>query len=109
MRGSVLIYRYNCSIVCMLQLSGQYELLNYSEHGTTVDNVLYSCDFSVKTPIKPVSTKAGSGGRRHLPLPLTKHADTTASEDKYTIKAHAYKVLTDCFYSATIIHSFWVF
>lgn len=27
----------------------QYELLNYSEHGTTVDNVLYSCDFSEKT------------------------------------------------------------
>ncbi|XP_048853863.1 PHD finger protein 12-like isoform X2 [Brienomyrus brachyistius] len=27
-----------------------YELLNYSEHGTTVDNVLYSCDFSEKTP-----------------------------------------------------------
>uniref|UniRef100_A0A3P9AVR2 PHD finger protein 12 n=1 Tax=Maylandia zebra TaxID=106582 RepID=A0A3P9AVR2_9CICH len=26
-----------------------YELLNYSEHGTTVDNVLYSCDFSEKT------------------------------------------------------------
>ncbi|XP_056230830.1 PHD finger protein 12 [Seriola aureovittata] len=25
-----------------------YELLNYSEHGTTVDNVLYSCDFSEK-------------------------------------------------------------
>ncbi|XP_029105296.1 PHD finger protein 12-like isoform X2 [Scleropages formosus] len=26
-----------------------YELLNYSEHGTMVDNVLYSCDFSEKT------------------------------------------------------------
>lgn len=31
-----------------------YELLNYSEHGTTVDNVLYSCDFSEKaTPTPP--------------------------------------------------------
>lgn len=30
-----------------------YELLNYSEHGTTVDNVLYSCDFSEKTPPTP--------------------------------------------------------
>uniref|UniRef100_A0A672R120 PHD finger protein 12 n=1 Tax=Sinocyclocheilus grahami TaxID=75366 RepID=A0A672R120_SINGR len=28
-----------------------YELLNYSEHGTTVDNVLYSCDFSDKPNI----------------------------------------------------------
>ncbi|KAG1705474.1 PHD finger protein 12 [Nymphon striatum] len=30
-----------------------YELLNYSEHGTTVDNVLYSCDFSDKKPPAP--------------------------------------------------------
>ncbi|XP_033123294.1 PHD finger protein 12-like isoform X2 [Anneissia japonica] len=30
------------------EVSRQYELLNYSEHGTTVDNVLYSCDFSEK-------------------------------------------------------------
>uniref|UniRef100_A0A8C1ZSK9 PHD finger protein 12 n=1 Tax=Cyprinus carpio TaxID=7962 RepID=A0A8C1ZSK9_CYPCA len=31
----------------------QYELLNYSEHGTTVDNVLYSCDFSEKMSQSP--------------------------------------------------------
>uniref|UniRef100_T1J2P5 PHD finger protein 12 n=1 Tax=Strigamia maritima TaxID=126957 RepID=T1J2P5_STRMM len=30
-----------------------YELLNYSEHGTTVDNVLYSCDFSEKNLATP--------------------------------------------------------
>uniref|UniRef100_A0A8C8S1M9 PHD finger protein 12 n=1 Tax=Pelusios castaneus TaxID=367368 RepID=A0A8C8S1M9_9SAUR len=36
-----------------------YELLNYSEHGTTVDNVLYSCDFSEKaTPTPPSSVVA---------------------------------------------------
>ena len=29
-------------------MSKQYELINYSEHGTYVDNVLYSCDFSDK-------------------------------------------------------------
>ncbi|KAJ7995867.1 hypothetical protein DPEC_G00231170 [Dallia pectoralis] len=34
----------------------QYELLNYSEHGTTVDNVLYSCDFSEKTSPSPASS-----------------------------------------------------
>ncbi|KAG5284547.1 hypothetical protein AALO_G00027870 [Alosa alosa] len=34
----------------------QYELLNYSEHGTTVDNVLYSCDFSEKTHPSPASS-----------------------------------------------------
>lgn len=33
-----------------------YELLNYSEHGTTVDNVLYSCDFSEKTTPTPPSS-----------------------------------------------------
>ncbi|KAM4702390.1 PHD finger protein 12 [Discoglossus pictus] len=33
-----------------------YELLNYSEHGTTVDNVLYSCDFSEKTLPTPPSS-----------------------------------------------------
>uniref|UniRef100_A0A8C1JKL2 PHD finger protein 12 n=1 Tax=Cyprinus carpio TaxID=7962 RepID=A0A8C1JKL2_CYPCA len=33
----------------------QYELLNYSEHGTTVDNVLYSCDFSEKMNQSPSS------------------------------------------------------
>ncbi|XP_030254426.1 PHD finger protein 12 isoform X2 [Sparus aurata] len=32
-----------------------YELLNYSEHGTTVDNVLYSCDFSEKASASPPS------------------------------------------------------
>lgn len=30
------------------EVTKHYELLNYSEHGTTVDNVLYSCDFSDK-------------------------------------------------------------
>ncbi|XP_030648430.1 PHD finger protein 12 [Chanos chanos] len=34
----------------------QYELLNYSEHGTTVDNVLYSCDFSEKSSPSPSSS-----------------------------------------------------
>ncbi|KAK6296062.1 hypothetical protein J4Q44_G00337750 [Coregonus suidteri] len=32
-----------------------YELLNYSEHGTTVDNVLYSCDFSEKASPSPAN------------------------------------------------------
>lgn len=29
----------------MLQETKYYELLNYSEYGTVVDNVLYSCDY----------------------------------------------------------------
>ncbi|CAG2122296.1 unnamed protein product, partial [Medioppia subpectinata] len=35
------------------ETSRNYELINYSEHGTTVDNVLYSCDFSDKRVHNP--------------------------------------------------------
>ncbi|ESP00983.1 hypothetical protein LOTGIDRAFT_238397 [Lottia gigantea] len=35
------------------EMTRHYELLNYSEHGTTVDNVLYSCDFSDKPSTTP--------------------------------------------------------
>ena len=31
-------------------MSQEYELINYSEHGSVVDGVLYSCDFSDKSP-----------------------------------------------------------
>lgn len=41
--------------VCPVQNTKHYELLNYSEHGTTVDNVLYSCDFSEKASPSPPS------------------------------------------------------
>lgn len=49
-----------CSLLSPpLQNTKHYELLNYSEHGTTVDNVLYSCDFSEKmTPTPPSSIVA---------------------------------------------------
>jgi len=40
----------------VVQMSRMYELLNYSEHGTTVDNVLYSCDFSEKRSSTPQAT-----------------------------------------------------
>lgn len=30
----------------MLQTTKRFELLNYSEYGTIVDNVLYSCDYT---------------------------------------------------------------
>ncbi|KAI7800577.1 PHD finger protein 12 [Triplophysa rosa] len=51
-----------------------YELLNYSEHGTTVDNVLYSCDFSDKPNVSSPSTLASKiqnrikGNRSRKPL-----------------------------------------
>lgn len=40
------------------QETRQYELLNYSEHGTIVDNVLYSCDFSEKPKQHVTSSNA---------------------------------------------------
>lgn len=46
----------------MLQATGDYELINYSEHGLIVDGVLYSCDFSDK------KTREGSPTG---PTPLT--------------------------------------
>ncbi|XP_046385896.1 PHD finger protein 12 [Ischnura elegans] len=47
------------------EITKHYELINYSEHGTTVDNVLYSCDFSEKPPVsseKPQKTLISKGG-----------------------------------------------
>ena len=46
------------------QVSQHYELMNYSEHGTTVDNVLYSCDFSEKslTPAGSALSRLRRGG-----------------------------------------------
>jgi hypothetical protein len=34
------------------QETGEYELLNYSDHGSVVDGVLYSCDFSDKGSVE---------------------------------------------------------
>lgn len=65
------------NVFCMLQSSRHYELLNYSEHGTTVDNVLYSCDFSEKVQNSPppsqvvaqvrkvIKRQAGKGSKRN--------------------------------------------
>lgn len=33
------------------KVTGEYELLNYSDHGSVVDGVLYSCDFSDKVTV----------------------------------------------------------
>ena len=41
-------------------MSQEYELINYSEHGTVVDGVLYSCDFSDKVSSSSTSTSASA-------------------------------------------------
>lgn len=46
-------------------MTKHYELLNYSEHGTTVDNVLYSCDFSEK-PSVAMTTSSLVQAVRHV-------------------------------------------
>lgn len=54
------------------EISKHYELLNYSEHGTTVDNVLYSCDFSDKrTTATGGSGLCGQATARSHPPPRT--------------------------------------
>ncbi|XP_068678746.1 PHD finger protein 12-like isoform X2 [Montipora foliosa] len=50
------ISQKHCSIFYD-ETSKQYELINYSEHGTYVDNVLYSCDFSDKINRHVLSSK----------------------------------------------------
>lgn len=42
-----IIFLLNLYLITNLQLTRRYELLNYSEYGTLVDNVLYSCDSNV--------------------------------------------------------------
>ena len=39
-----------------MQCTKRYELLNYSDHGTLVDNILYSCDYA-KRPLSTNSKK----------------------------------------------------
>lgn len=52
----IVIHEANVLLLYTLQNTKHYELLNYSEHGTTVDNVLYSCDFSEKVLPTPPSS-----------------------------------------------------
>ncbi|KAK3913509.1 PHD finger protein 12 [Frankliniella fusca] len=75
-------------IICD-EVNRHYELMNYSEHGTTVDNVLYSCDFSEKTPAKeqPLSPTATvqhhgrrSGGNSAVSSASGAYTETTDTE-----------------------------
>jgi len=61
----------------------QFELLNYSEHGTIVDNVLYSCDFSDK-PNKHIT----SSGARLDQNPKTGDCNSKRPPVYRTTKGH---------------------
>lgn len=54
--GNNMMLTFSPLCIPYLQNTKHYELLNYSEHGTTVDNVLYSCDFSEKILPTPPSS-----------------------------------------------------
>lgn len=65
--GPVVVYESNSGLTLLtfvMQASRHYELLNYSEHGTTVDNVLYSCDFSEKPASTPQTTSVIANVRK---------------------------------------------
>ncbi|XP_060541103.1 PHD finger protein 12 isoform X2 [Pantherophis guttatus] len=70
-----------------------YELLNYSEHGTTVDNVLYSCDFSEKAAFIPPSSmvaKVQSVIKRHKNRkPPEEEPPPAPSEESPAMRAQA--------------------
>ena len=71
------------------QTTKHYELLNYSEHGTTVDNVLYSCDFSEKN-VTPTPASSFVKSVRKLSKKKKKDADqpdVVVKEEKVDVKS----------------------
>ena len=80
----------------VLQMSRQYELLNYSEHGTTVDNVLYSCDFSDKPATTPQASKMVQSVRDMIDV--ARGRKQSPQEEKQFMNAHSGKVLNYTFF-----------
>lgn len=72
----------------IFQTSKHYELLNYSEHGTTVDNVLYSCDFSDKPATTP-QPSAVVAAVRHL---NKTHKPKMKADERLTLMARPHDV-----------------
>ncbi|KAK3085048.1 hypothetical protein FSP39_023477, partial [Pinctada imbricata] len=71
-----------------------YELLNYSEHGTTVDNVLYSCDFSDKPACTPQPTPVVAAVRNII---KTKQEEKLQEEEeKLMMSSHANSMKKSC-------------
>lgn len=54
--------------IISFQNSHNFELINYSEHGTLVDNVLYSCDLSSKLAHTVESTNLLQSPTRPIPV-----------------------------------------
>ncbi|BFZ04666.1 hypothetical protein BsWGS_07705 [Bradybaena similaris] len=91
------------------EMTRHFELLNYSEHGTTVDNVLYSCDFSDKpatTPkpsplvaaVREVVNKGGksqTGSSKSQSVPGDGQRAGVRTE-KPRMSAHAFETYSPC-------------
>ena len=61
-------------------MSRHFELLNYSEHGTVVDNVVYCCDIGIeetKTDTDDVKEKEKKQSYKGLDDTLRRNGDTT--------------------------------
>lgn len=69
------------------QTTKHYELLNYSEHGTTVDNVLYSCDFSDKLSSKSIPTPVVAAVRKIIKKGKAKKEEK--QEERITMSSSA--------------------
>ena len=77
------------------QTSRQFELLNYSEHGTTVDNVLYSCDFSEKATPAPKVSPVVANVRKVIAKAKAKQ-DAEKEAEKARMNSHAARVGGHC-------------
>lgn len=67
-----------------------FELLNYSEHGTTVNGQLFSCDFTTPTNDGPGITEAIVA-----PAKKTRKEDQDDGKDKKLDKAKLRKEIMD--------------
>ena len=67
---------------CFLQTTQDYELINYSEHGTVVDGVLYSLDFSDKSQDSNPPSLNSYCNMSETNTPLHKHLVTNQAVNK---------------------------
>ncbi|XP_012257492.2 PHD finger protein 12 [Athalia rosae] len=52
------------AIIFYDETTNRYELLNYSEHGTVVDNILYSCDYAHSSTMEIRDEEKGKGNAK---------------------------------------------
>lgn len=74
------------------ELTCKYELINYSHHGTIVDNVLYSCDLSPKKHLDTENaTNSSNNSKNRKSKKVSSPSDggkSTSSGNKVNLKKH---------------------